>query len=47
MMEHAAAAGDHTTLADTLPSVTLLLAGVPTLTAFVMTAVRYVASGSF
>lgn len=33
-------------LADTLPPVVLLLGGVPVLTLLVMTAIRYVASGT-
>lgn len=33
-------------LTDTLPPVALLLGGVPLLTVLVMTAVRYVASGT-
>ncbi|HXC53353.1 MAG TPA: hypothetical protein VN634_20880 [Candidatus Limnocylindrales bacterium] len=36
-----------TTLADALPSVVALLGGVPVLTVLVMTAARYVASGTF
>ena len=36
-----------TSLADALPSVAMLLGGVPVLTVLVMTAVRYVASGTF
>jgi len=36
-----------TTLADALPSVAVLLGGVPVLTVLVMTAARYVASGTF
>jgi hypothetical protein len=35
------------TLADALPSVAMLLGGVPMLTVLVMTAARYVASGTF
>lgn len=37
---------DSATLADTLPPVVMLLGGVPVLTLLVMTAVRYVASGT-
>ena len=36
-----------TTLADELPSVAVLLGGVPVLTVLVMSAARYVASGTF
>ena len=36
-----------TTLADALPSVAVLLGGVPVLTVLVMSAARYVASGTF
>lgn len=35
------------TLAEALPSVATLLGGVPVLTVLVMTAARYIASGSF
>ena len=35
------------TLAEALPSAAMLLGGVPVLTVLVMTAARYVASGSF
>jgi len=37
---------DPVTLAETLPPVVMLLGGVPALTVLVMTAVRYVASGT-
>jgi len=37
---------DRVSLADTLPPVALLLGGVPVLTLLVMTAARYVASGT-
>jgi bacterioferritin (cytochrome b1) len=47
MFDHAAITENEMTLADTLTPVALLLGGVPTLTVFVMTAARYVASGTF
>ena len=47
MNHQAATSDDSVTLADTLPPVAILLGGVPILTVLVMTAVRYVASGTF
>ncbi len=47
MFEHATLTENPISFTDTLPPVALLLGGVPTLTVFVMTAVRYVASGTF
>jgi|PlaIllAssembly_1097288.scaffolds.fasta_scaffold1544922_2 hypothetical protein len=47
MTDQSATVDDPVRLADTLPSVALLLGGVPALTLLVMTAVRYVASGTF
>ena len=38
---------DSVSLLDTLPSVAVLIGGVPVLTVLVMTAARYVASGTF
>jgi len=46
MINPFATVDDPVTLADTLPPVVLLLGGVPVLTLLVMTAVRYVASGT-
>ncbi|HYB99420.1 MAG TPA: hypothetical protein VEC57_09865 [Candidatus Limnocylindrales bacterium] len=45
-MDRASITDDRFTLAETLPSIGLLLLGVPTLTVLVMSAVRYVANGS-
>jgi hypothetical protein len=45
-IEQATFADDTMTLSETLPSIGLLLLGVPTLTVLVMSAVRYVASGT-
>ena len=47
MINQAAIADDTITFAETLPSVAMLLGGVPVITLLVMTAVRYVASGTF
>jgi hypothetical protein len=47
MSNHAVTAEEAITLADTIPSAVTLLAGVPMLTLLVMTAARYVASGTF
>jgi hypothetical protein len=46
MIDSCATVDDNVTLADTLPPVAMLLGGVPVLTLLVMTAVRYVASGT-
>ncbi|HYC55446.1 MAG TPA: hypothetical protein VEL28_10990 [Candidatus Binatia bacterium] len=45
-LDQAAMADDRFTLAETLPSIGLLLLGVPTLTVLVMSAVRYVVGGT-
>ena len=45
-IDHATLPDDRATLAETLPAIGLLLLGVPTLTVLVMSAVRYVASGT-
>jgi hypothetical protein len=50
MTSQAATARDEftvTPLADALPPVAMLLGGVPVLTVLVMTAARYIASGTF
>jgi hypothetical protein len=47
MSDHAATADDTITLADTFTPAVTLLGGVPILTVLCMTAVRYVASGTF
>jgi hypothetical protein len=47
MSDHAASANDPITLADTITPAVTLLGGVPILTVLCMTAVRYIASGTF
>jgi hypothetical protein len=47
MSDHAATAENPITLADTITPAVTLLGGVPILTVLCMTAVRYVASGTF
>lgn len=47
MSDHTVTADDAITLADTIAPAVTLLGGVPILTAFCITAFRYVASGTF
>ena len=47
MSDHAATVDDTITLADTITPAVTLLGGVPILTVLCMTAVRYIASGTF
>jgi hypothetical protein len=47
MSNHAATAEETITLADTITPAVTLLGGVPVLTVLCMTALRYIASGTF